>query len=123
MRTTIMGATLALALVSAPLTSVVADEAQPQLPPHLQALGVTQATDAELAEVRGELVPLYALYLGAGWVAEAGAGYVLIRYGPYIYKMARHGAHHGKNVHLALMKYIQHIPKSNRGFDIQGWWK
>ncbi len=50
----ILGVVMALTLVSVPLTSVVADEAQPQLPPHLQALGVTQATDTELAEVRGE---------------------------------------------------------------------
>jgi len=50
---TVLGAALALALVSAPLTSVVADEAQPQLPAHLQAIGVKQGVPADIAEVRG----------------------------------------------------------------------
>ena len=65
MKKTVLGAlALTMALVS-PAVSL-ADEAQTQLPPQLQAIGVTQATDVELAEVRGEFLGGIAKFLG-GW--------------------------------------------------------
>ena len=63
---TVLGAALALTLVSAPLTSVVADE--PQLPAHLQAIGVKQGTPTDIAEVRGT----FGVINVVGWGVRVG---------------------------------------------------
>ena len=65
LKKTTLSAALAFALVTTPLAGAMAsDSPKSELPPQLKAMGVTQATDAELAEVKGEVFFTTAVVLG-----------------------------------------------------------
>ena len=65
LKKTALSAALACALAATPLAGAMASDTKSELPPHLQAMGVTQATDADLAEVRGEIAPIVWVVGGA----------------------------------------------------------